>query len=176
MALMDSIKTKMVVGTATVTVALTSYIFMWEGGGVKQLDGTEKVYIDKYAPKPLPTACGGITEHIDKLVKVGASFTPEQCQEMMQRAVTKELTSIASVVKVSLTYNQIIALTDFTHNLGIGALKKSTLLKKVNSGDCVGASKEFLKWDKATVNGKLTPLKGLTKRRQSESAMWLTGC
>jgi lysozyme len=171
-----SLKQKISVGTASFTLALASFIFYWEGGGVKQPDGTEKVYIDKYAPKPLPTACGGITEHMDKLVKVGASFTPEQCQEMMKRAVTKELDLVASVVTVPLTYNQIIALTDFTHNLGIGALKKSTLLKKVNNGDCIGASKEFLKWDKATVNGKLVPLKGLTKRRQAEAELWRSGC
>jgi GH24 family phage-related lysozyme (muramidase) len=58
-------------------------------------------------------------------------------------------------------------LTDFAFNLGINALKNSTLRKKVNAGDWEGAKKEILKWNKA--GGKV--LSGLTKRRVSESIL-----
>ena len=59
------------------------------------------------------------------------------------------------------------ALTDFAFNLGINALKNSTLRKKVNAGDWEGAKKEILKWNKG--GGKV--LSGLTKRRISESIL-----
>ena len=59
------------------------------------------------------------------------------------------------------------ALTDFAFNLGINALKNSTLRKKVNAGDWEGAKKEILKWNKG--GGKI--LSGLTKRRVSESIL-----
>lgn len=59
------------------------------------------------------------------------------------------------------------ALTDFAFNLGLNALKNSTLRKKVNTGDWEGAKKEILKWNKG--GGKV--LSGLTKRRISESIL-----
>ena len=60
------------------------------------------------------------------------------------------------------------ALVSFTYNLGVGNLKSSTLLKKVNALDFGGAAEEFKKWNKA--GGKV--LSGLTKRRADEEAMF----
>jgi GH24 family phage-related lysozyme (muramidase) len=59
---------------------------------------------------------------------------------------------------------------DFCYNLGTPAFKKSTLLKCLNAGDIVGASKQFLAWNKA--GGKTVA--GLTKRRAAESKLFLT--
>ena len=73
------------------------------------------------------------------------------------------------MVKVTINQNQFDALADFCYNLGWPALEKSTLLKKLNAGDFVGAKAEFAKWDKA--GGK--PLLGLTKRRAKEAALFL---
>ena len=72
-------------------------------------------------------------------------------------------------VKVKLNQNQFDALVSFTFNCGGGALKSSTLLKKLNKGDYTGAANELLRWNKA--NGKI--LAGLTRRRQSEKALFL---
>ena len=55
----------------------------------------------------------------------------------------------------------------FTYSCGSGALKSSTLLKKLNKGDYTGAANELLRWNKA--NGKV--LAGLTKRRKTEKAL-----
>ena len=57
------------------------------------------------------------------------------------------------------------AITDFAFNLGVNALKNSTLRKKINAGDFAGAKRELLKWNKA--GGKV--LKGLVKRREAEA-------
>lgn len=57
------------------------------------------------------------------------------------------------------------ALTDFTFNLGIGAVKSSTLIKKLNSGDHVDACQQLSRWVKARVRGKLVTLRGLVIRR-----------
>jgi lysozyme len=65
---------------------------------------------------------------------------------------------------VPISQNEYDAYLDFTYNVGIGNFCHSTLNKKLNAGDYIGACKELLKWDK--VNGKALP--GLTKRRQEE--------
>jgi lysozyme len=61
----------------------------------------------------------------------------------------------------------------FIYNVGIGAFTKSTLRKKivVNPNDPT-IKDEFMKWNKATVGGKLTELKGLTRRRTAEAEMY----
>ncbi len=71
--------------------------------------------------------------------------------------------------KVELTQSQFDALTSFAYNLGNGALRSSTLLRKLNEGKYTRASKEFLKWNRA--GGKV--LKGLTRRRKAESNLFL---
>ena len=70
---------------------------------------------------------------------------------------------------VKLTQYQFDALVCFAYNVGLGALSKSTLLKKVLSNpNDLSISSEFAKWNKAA--GKV--LQGLTKRRQKESELY----
>jgi len=68
------------------------------------------------------------------------------------------------------TDNQFAALVSFAYNLGEGNLEKSTLLKKHNAGDYAGAAKEFPRWNRA--NGKV--MRGLTRRREAERALYLS--
>lgn len=66
------------------------------------------------------------------------------------------------------TAGQLAALTDFAYNAGIGALKASTLRKKVNAKEYELVPAEFAKWTKG--GGKV--LKGLVIRRQAESNLF----
>lgn len=59
------------------------------------------------------------------------------------------------------------AIISFCYNCGLGNYKISTLRKRVDAGDWVGAQEEIVKWNKAA--GRV--LKGLTIRRQAEAAM-----
>lgn len=72
------------------------------------------------------------------------------------------------LVKVEVTQGQFVALLSFVFNLGITSFKTSTLLKKLNQGDYVGASNEFLRWKFA--NGKV--VEGLLNRRKAEKALF----
>lgn len=76
---------------------------------------------------------------------------------------------LVPLVKSEVNENQFAALTSFAYNAGIGNLKSSTLLKKVNanpSDETIRA--EFMKWDKA--GGK--QLAGLTRRRKAEADLY----
>lgn len=59
------------------------------------------------------------------------------------------------------------AIADFSYNLGLGRLAASTLRRRVNAGDWVGARIELMKW----VRGGGKVLKGLQVRRAAECAL-----
>jgi lysozyme len=69
-----------------------------------------------------------------------------------------------------MTQGQFDALVSLMFNIGAGAFQKSTLLRKLNAGDTLGASLEILRWDKA--NNKVMP--GLTRRRAAEQSLYLS--
>ncbi len=54
--------------------------------------------------------------------------------------------AIARLVKVPTTQQQREMLGDFAWNKGTPALAASTLLRKLNAGDCWGAADEFDRW------------------------------
>jgi lysozyme len=83
---------------------------------------------------------------------------------------------VIALVKVPISDAQIAALTSFAYNVGVGALKNSTLLRLINKSDLKTATPEFLKWDKAKNKlGETITLRGLTFRRMSEKTLFETG-
>ena len=68
------------------------------------------------------------------------------------------------------TQNQFDALMSLMYNIGAGALKGSTALRRHIAGDHKGAAKAILMWDK--INGK--PSKGLARRRNAEHDLYLS--
>ncbi|MBF0858403.1 lysozyme [Gluconobacter sp. LMG 31484] len=81
--------------------------------------------------------------------------------------------SLSRLVHVPLSDVQRAALLSWQYNVGAPAVESSTLLRKLNAGDYAGAADELLRWDKATVNGHLVELAGLTKRRACERDVFL---
>ena len=77
--------------------------------------------------------------------------------------------AVNSLVKVPLLQCEFDAIVSLTYNIGAGALSKSTLLRKLNSGDKQGAAMQFPRWNKA--GGK--ELAGLTRRRNAEFALFV---
>ena len=65
-----------------------------------------------------------------------------------------------------LSQNQFDALVSFIYNVGMGAFKKSTMLKKIRAGE--PADMEFERWVYA--NGRV--LEGLKARRKAEKDLW----
>lgn len=65
---------------------------------------------------------------------------------------------------------KLCAIADFAYNLGLGALRNSTLRKRVNAGDDNAVVAELSKW----VNGGGRKLPGLVRRRAAEAMLWLS--
>lgn len=73
-----------------------------------------------------------------------------------------------------LSQNAFDALVSLAYNIGIRALKKSSVYRHIKAGDKKAAADAFLAWNKARVGGKLTVLTGLAERRAAERALFLT--
>jgi lysozyme len=81
-------------------------------------------------------------------VKKGDMITLDRAEQLLKFHIAKFENAVNMLVKVELTQNQFNALVSFCYNVGIRAFKNSTLLKKLNNRDYIGASKEFIKWVK----------------------------
>ncbi|MDE6314164.1 MAG: glycoside hydrolase family protein [Lachnospiraceae bacterium] len=104
-------------------------------------------------------------------VAAGQVITQQRADELMVKDLERFERGVERCVTVPLTQEQFDALVSFSYNLGTGSLQKSTLLRKLNGKDYQGAAQEFVKWNKA--GGKV--LAGLTRRREAEKAMFLSG-
>jgi len=97
-------------------------------------------------------------------VKLGDRTTPEKALQVAMRDVQNFEGAVKSCVTVPLAQNEYDAYISLSYNIGAYAFCKSSLVKKLNAGDYVGACNQILRWDQ--FKGK--PLAGLTKRRQEE--------
>lgn len=104
-------------------------------------------------------------------VKDGMTITQKEADDILRRDLVKYETAVYGMVKQPLTQHQFDVLVDFAYNAGVGALKSSTLLKKVNAAQFDDVPAELMKWTKG--GGKVLP--GLVRRRQAESAWWVSG-
>jgi lysozyme len=105
-----------------------------------------------------------------KGVKKGDKITKEQALKCLREDVMESEAAVNRLVKVKLTQGQFDALVDFTFNVGMGALERSTLLRLVNAENFKDARKEFPKWNKA--GGKVVA--GLITRRVKEMEMFIS--
>lgn len=96
------------------------------------------------------------------------TVTRQEAEEILVRDLGQYEQGVKKLVKVGLSQNQFDALVSFAYNAGIGALAKSTLLKRVNEGRFDDVPAEFMKWTRG--GGK--QLRGLVRRRRAEAKMW----
>ena len=106
-----------------------------------------------------------------KAVKEGDVITLERAEQLLELILIKFIQQVGEIVKSNINQNQKDALTDFAYNCGVGNLKASTLLKKVNADPKDKTIRtEFEKWVRA--NGKV--LNGLVKRRNAEANLYFS--
>lgn len=101
-------------------------------------------------------------------VTPGLKITLAEAERILQADLGIFEAGVEKAVTVPLNDNQFAALVSFSFNLGVGALKSSTLLKKLNAGDYSSVPTELMKWNKA--RGKVVA--GLTNRRKAEGALF----
>ena len=135
---------------------------------IKQFEGCSlKAY---KCPAGLWTCGSGSTFYEDGTkVKAGDVITKERADELFEIIAEDFSNKVAPLIKKDLSDNNFSALVSFAYNAGVGNLKNSTLLKKVNANpedETIRA--EFMKWVRA--GGKV--LVGLERRRKAEADLY----
>jgi lysozyme len=100
-------------------------------------------------------------------------ITREEAADMLRTLIERLWEDIAPHFERVPVACQGAAMLSLAYNIGAGAFLASTLVKKFDAGDISGAADEFLRWNKARVNGAVVELAGLTARRRKERALFL---
>lgn len=165
--LVDLTQVQNVIGVPAMTAA-TKPSEAWTIGkaGVDLIKSFEDLYLDAYQD---PVGIWTIGYGTIAGVKPGMRITKEQAEQLLTDEIEEKCSAICQLVRVPTTQNQRDALISFSYNCGAAALKGSTLLKLLNQKNYKAAADQFLVWNKA--KGKV--LKGLTRRREAERALFL---
>jgi len=98
-------------------------------------------------------------------------ITLEGARVLLDDDIRALLPTLEAAIHVPVNDNQFSALTSFVFNIGIGAFKRSSLLRKLNAGDYAAVPRELMRWVHA---GRRKVLPGLKRRREAEAKLWLT--
>lgn len=118
-------------------------------------------------PAGIPTIGWGHTHK----VTMGDVCTQQQADQWLLTDISESAAEVRAACTVEPGDNELGALTSFAFNCR--GWRSSSVLKAHNRGDHIAASRAFGLWNKATVNGVLTELQGLTARRAAEQALYL---
>jgi lysozyme len=109
--------------------------------------------------------------HTGDDVRPGIKITQAKADALLVQDLARFERGIERIFpEVPLNQDQFDALVAFAFNIGLRALERSTLARKLKAGDIKGASEQFLRWTKA--GGK--ELKGLVRRRIAERDLFLS--
>jgi lysozyme len=139
------------------------------------------------------TYCTGATEN----AAWGKTYTPAQCHAQLDRDLERHAAGIAMCIPLArLTDGEKVAFVDIAYNIGVSGFCGSSMARRTNAGDMVGACNALMAWNKITVwrpvigqDGKpikdwrgkvvmrkvLEEVRGLTRRRQAERELCLKG-
>lgn len=127
-----------------------------------------------FEAEPYRCPAGKWTVGFGHVILPGESFSTlsrEEALTLLQQDADREAAPVARALTVDLTTYQQDALISLAFNCGGGAIRKSTLVRRLNAGLFQEAAEEFLRWNKA--GGKTS--RGLTRRRIAERNLFLTG-
>ncbi|MPT48050.1 MAG: lysozyme [Sphingobium sp.] len=105
--------------------------------------------------------------HTGKDVKPGMVISQAESQALLAGDLARFEKAVTDLARKT-TQNQFDAMVSLAFNIGENAFAGSTLLRKHNRGDYLGAAAEFTRWNKA--GGKT--LAGLTSRRTAEKLLY----
>jgi len=101
-------------------------------------------------------------------------LSAREAEALLRHDLVSREKSVSRLTRVGINQNEFDALVSFVYNVGIGAYERSTARRRLNRGDRMGAADALTWFNKATVNGVLREVLGLSRRRSAEKALFLT--
>lgn len=111
--------------------------------------------------------CTGATEN----AIWGKTYTVAECQIQLDRDLARHAEGVMQCIYVPLTDGQKVAFVDTAYNIGVQAFCGSSMARKANAGDLVGACDSLMLWNK--IGNR--PVQGLTNRRTKARQFCLKG-
>ena len=143
------------------------------GGGALALAMATVTYFEGYEPTPyvdpvgIPTVCVGHTGGVE----MERVYSEAECAALLKGDLGVAFAAVDKYVRVPLGDATRAALASFAFNVGEGAFRKSTLLRRLNVGEGAPACAELKRWVYA--GGRQLP--GLVKRRAAEYELCVEG-
>jgi lysozyme len=127
----------------------------------------------------VPTIGVGATTYLDgrKVRLSDPPITREQMNRMLEVEIDRYVNAVLAMVDGECTTNQLIALVICAYNIGLEALRGSTMIKQHRAGNYEAAARAFRLWNQYRPKGPGTPLEVhpvLDARRAREAAIYLT--
>jgi lysozyme len=128
------------------------------------------IYADRLASRPVPTTCFG---HTGPEVRVGRRYGDGECAALLEGDLGKEAVGVYRCGPAALAERPLVwaALTDLAHNIGVGAVCRSSAMARFRAGRWREGCGRIGLFDKA--GGQVR--RGLVRRRASETALCLKG-
>lgn len=124
-------------------------------------------------PGDVPTLGYGTTRNPDGTpVRLGQTTTPPRALAALLADTSAAQQAVANCTTQPITQDQFDALVSLAYNIGGGAYCGSTLVRRLNAGDCHAAAAEFERWIR--VQGRVVP--GLVARRAAERKRFQAHC
>lgn len=124
-------------------------------------------------PAGIWTIGWGTTSVNGAAVRKGDTISQALADELLRAEILRIAEQLHKIIPATAKWggNQQAALISWAYNVGLGAVKDSTLRRRINAGESaqVVIPQELPKWDKA--NG--AALAGLTRRRAAEVALFI---
>lgn len=108
--------------------------------------------------------------HTGPSVVEGLKWTQDRADNQLLADVMVRAHEVAKACKVDPNENQLAAMVSLAYNIGVGAFRRSSVLRLHNEGKFAEAASAFSMWNKA--GGQVRA--GLTRRRAAETALYLT--
>ncbi len=109
------------------------------------------------------TSMAGAPEVVSGLV-----ISKAEAEDILARDVDAFARGVQALLRVDVSDGQFSALVSFAYNVGLGGLKKSSVLTAVNGRDFAAVPRRLQLWTKA--GGQVLP--GLVRRRAAEAALF----
>lgn len=103
-------------------------------------------------------------------VHAGLRISEAEAHEILARDVEVFAQGVRELLVVELSNQQFSALVSFAYNVGLGGLKRSSVLAAVNNREFDAVPRRLSLWTKA--GGRVLP--GLVRRRAAEGALFMS--
>lgn len=139
---------------ASAAAVLTPLVATWEG---KRNDPYRDI-------AGILTVCYGETRNIQN-----RRYSDAECSAMLEEGLVDFAKPVLRCTPGLRQHpNALAASISLSYNIGSAAYCRSTAARYFRQGDIRRGCNNFLSWNKARVNGRLQPVKGLTNRRNAE--------